>query len=170
MGRYLRAGTPLNAACPTCGEAVIGLRWCHEERCAAWQAERRRRSIIASLALLFAVFLAFVAFPAHAQTPDPGKIQEGFVTAPIATIAFLEFLAIAYLFRELRAVERSRIADLVTHFERLIAYGDQVAKLSHTALGAVEVVERLSDKVQEQQKAIDVLQRQLAAERARRPA
>jgi 4-amino-4-deoxy-L-arabinose transferase-like glycosyltransferase len=146
MPRYFRPGVSLHALCPTCGERVIGLRWNHEERCSAWHADRRRRSLLGAAALLVAAFLAFVAFPARAQSLDPAGLQQGFTTAPLATSVVVLLVAVFYLFRELRAVERARIEDLTANFERLISMGEQVAKLSNSALESVSAVEELGER------------------------
>lgn len=96
--------------------------------------------------LLVLVF-ALVGTAAWAQTVDPGKIQDGFVTAPLATIAFVELLFIVYLFRELRKENAGRLEDLSRAYESAMKLQESGVKLSIQALQAVEVVERVVDRI-----------------------
>lgn len=129
--------------CPTCGGGLRDLAPGHRFRCAEYYRARRRRSVLAALALLVLVAVVFLAFPAHAQV-DPSKIQEGLVTAPLATVAFLEFLAIAYLFRELRKESAARFEDLARANESTMRVQVAASELARAALESMDVVEHLA--------------------------
>jgi len=95
----------------------------------------------------FALFIVLlVAAQAWAQV-DAGKIQDGFVTAPLATIAFVELCFIVYLFRELRKENTGRLEDLARAYESAMKLQESGVKLSIQALEAVEVVERVVDRL-----------------------
>ena len=145
-GRYLRANTHPSAVCPYCGEPRILLRWGHEERCLEYSERRARRRTAVGLVLLV-LSLALMALPAHAQTLDPSKVQDGFATAPLATIAFLEAVAIVLLFRELRKETQGRLEDLARSYEAAMKLQESGVKLSIQALEAVEVVERVVERM-----------------------
>jgi len=49
---YVRADTSPDETCPTCGDQLFYLRWCHEERCVRFAARRRAMRIVIGLALL----------------------------------------------------------------------------------------------------------------------
>jgi hypothetical protein len=149
MGRrYLRANTPARARCPTCGEPLFLLRWGHEERCLEHSERRaRKRTAVGVVLLVLSIALMALPLPAHAQTIDPGKVQDGFATAPLATIAFLEAVAIVLLFRELRKETQGRLEDLARSYEAAMKLQESGVKLSIQALEAVEVVERVVERM-----------------------
>lgn len=97
--------------------------------------------------VLIVLGVLFLSMPAHAQTLDPGKVQDGFATAPLATIAFLEAVAIVLLFRELRKETQGRLEDLARSYEAAMKLQESGVKLSIQALEAVEVVERVVERM-----------------------
>lgn len=77
---------------------------------------------------------------------DTNKLQEGLVTAPLATICAVLLVAVWYLFRELRAEQTKRIEQLERGNAQTLETLTSAITLGLKVTEAVEVLDKAVDR------------------------
>ena len=94
-----------------------------------------------------ALTLLCLALPASAQALDPVKLQEGLVSAPLATVCVVLLVVCGYLFRELRASERARFDDHERHRSQLVEVLTTTVTLQHQLREGFELLDKAVDRL-----------------------
>lgn len=138
--RYLRANTPAQARCPSCGDFVLFLRWGHESRCARFRGAGRPWTVRTGAALLLVLALALFATPAYAMELDPSKLADDLNTKALATICVLLVLSVAFLSKALMTSYEKRIERGEQALSQILETHSNVVKLGLQTTDAVKVL------------------------------
>ena len=77
---------------------------------------------------------------------DAGQLAAGLATSPLAWIATLLMLAVAYLFKELRAADRAAMERTVAQEAAHRVTLEKILPIAEKLVSAVEIMERLANR------------------------
>lgn len=122
--RHWRADTSFEECCSTCGEALLPLRWGHEDRCARFQRARRRAVRVGALLLVLALALATPAY-AQLEAINPEKLAAGLSTSLPVALAWGCVVLLLMLCGSNVFWVRAYISQTEKRFEALTEYQSQ---------------------------------------------